>query len=146
MYNKDIKQVIRYIKVKFGFTNAIYKEWEERHFSAPSPHFVKQSVVLRNGLQDATWIETGTYTGSTTDILSNYAKKVISIEPEPELFRKAKIKFEKRKNIELINDISENVFPTLLSNLMVMYVFGLMVTTLLVIPSKVHKTHLLLMN
>jgi hypothetical protein len=113
----DIKRILRYIKIKLGFKIFIYKEWEERQFYAPSPHFIKQIVLLRNGLKDATWIETGTYTGSTTDIISKYAKMVISIEPEPELFRKAKNKFKKRKNVVLINDISENSFPKVLPSL-----------------------------
>lgn len=59
----------------------IYKEWEQRGFTAPSPHLIKQAVVLRNGIPGATWVETGTYMGQTTELLSRHGSKVYSIEP-----------------------------------------------------------------
>ena len=40
--------------------------------------------------------------------------KVFSIEPEPTLFANAKNYFKSFANVEIINDISENVFPELL--------------------------------
>src|ERR1700730_6629757 len=73
--------------------NNVYMDWADRGFAAPSPHFVKQKVLLRNGLRDATWVETGTFMGDTTGVLSQVAKMVYSIEPEPTLFSKAEQKF-----------------------------------------------------
>lgn len=91
--------------------------WEKRQFSAPSPHFIKQTVLLRNGLPDCTWVETGTYLGDTTNVLSKVAKMVYSIEPEPSLFAAARNKFATTANVEIINGISEAVFPGLLPKL-----------------------------
>jgi hypothetical protein len=94
--------------------NNVYRDWADREFAAPSPHFVKQKVLLRNGLPDATWIETGTYLGDTTSILSKVAKLVYSIEPEPTLFSKAEEKFRNISNVKIMKGLSEEVFPTLL--------------------------------
>src|ERR1700722_15788279 len=91
-----------------------YRDWADRQFAAPSPHFVKQEVLLRNGLRDATWVETGTYMGDTTSVLSKVAKMVYSIEPEPTLFSKAEQRFKNTRNIKIIKGLSEDVFPKLL--------------------------------
>jgi hypothetical protein len=94
--------------------NNLYQDWAGRDFAAPSPHFVKESVLLRNGLRNATWVETGTYTGETTTVLSKVAKMVYSIEPEPTLFASAERKFRNISNVKIINGLSEEVFPELL--------------------------------
>jgi hypothetical protein len=94
--------------------NNSYQDWAEREYAAPSPHFVKQKVLLRNGLPDATWVETGTYLGDTTSILSTVAKMVYSIEPEPTLFSKAEQRFSNTSNVKIIKGLSEEVFPKLL--------------------------------
>ena len=91
-----------------------YVAWARRDFAAPSPHHIKQSCLLRNGLPNATWVETGTYLGETTRILSKNSLKVYSIEPEPTLFTNAKHYFANFKNVEILNGTSEEVFPRLL--------------------------------
>src|SRR6266571_2442864 len=74
----------------------------------------KQKVLLRNGLPDATWVESGTFMGDTTSVLSKVAKMVYSIEPEPILFSKAEQKFRNTSNVRIIKGLSEDVFPKLL--------------------------------
>lgn len=96
---------------------AHYREWEARDFAAPSPHFIKQTVLLRNGLENATWVETGTYMGATTSVLSTMARMVYSIEPEPTLYARAVQRFQQTANIKLLNGTSEDVFPSLLPTL-----------------------------
>jgi hypothetical protein len=91
-----------------------FRDWADRQFAAPSPHFVKQKVLLRNGLSGATWVETGTFMGDTTSVLSNVAKMVYSIEPEPTLFSKAEQKFSNISNVKIIKGLSEDVLPKLL--------------------------------
>ncbi len=93
------------------------KKWEQREFAAPSPHFIKQAVLLRNGLKNATWVETGTFRGATTQVLSRVAKMVYSIEPEPSLFSEADKLFKNRNNVKILNGLSEEVFPTLIPDL-----------------------------
>ena len=94
--------------------NNVYRDWADREFAAPSPHFVKQKVLLRNGLRDATWVETGTFMGDTTSVLSKVAKMVYSIEPEPTLFSNAEQKFSNTSNVKIIKGLSEDVLPKLL--------------------------------
>src|SRR6266852_4231166 len=97
-----------------GRKNNVYRDWGDRKFAAPSPHFIKQKVLLRNGLRDATWVESGTFMGDTTSVLSRVAKMVYSIEPEPALFSKAEQKFRNTSNVKIIKGLSDDVFPKLL--------------------------------
>ncbi len=94
-----------------------YNEWANRGFAAPSPHFIKQSCLIRNSYPKATWVETGTYLGQTTEVLSKHGVKVYSIEPEPTLFANAKKYFSKSGNVEILNGTSESIFPSLLPNI-----------------------------
>ena len=91
-----------------------FKIWADRGFQSPSPHFIKQACLIRNGWPGAIWVETGTYLGQTTEVLSKFSKKVYSIEPESTLFSNAKIYFSKFKNVEILNGTSEQIFPELL--------------------------------
>jgi hypothetical protein len=97
--------------------NNIYADWAERDFAAPSPQFVKERVLLRNGLRDATWVETGTYMGDMTSVLSQAAKMVYSIEPESSLFSRAEQRFRNTSNVKIIKGLSEDVLPELLASI-----------------------------
>lgn len=94
-----------------------YVGWHKRGYAAPSPHFIKQACLLRNGLVNGTWVETGTYLGETTHLLSKQAAKVYSIEPEPTLFANAQRRFKNFANVEIINGTSEIVLPELLTKI-----------------------------
>ena len=93
------------------------ESWKQSKFQAPSPLFIKQNCIIRNSINNAIWVETGTYLGQTTRILSKYATKVYSIEPEPDLYANAKNYFKTYKNVEIINNVSEKIFPILLQKL-----------------------------
>jgi len=88
--------------------------WQNRQFSAPSPHFIKQIVLLRNSLPNSVWIETGTHYGLTTCILAKNSKFVYTIEPQEYLFSCAKKRLKKYKNVEIINSTSEISLPKIL--------------------------------
>lgn len=89
-------------------------DWQARDWAAPSPHFIKRACLLRNGIPNATWVETGTFMGVTTRFLSQHAKMVYSLEPAPLLFSNAETAFKGNDRVKIINDISERVFPDLL--------------------------------
>jgi len=91
--------------------------WKERLFAVPSPPFVKRLVLLRNGIPDAVWIETGTWLADTTVFLAGHSKMVRSLEPEPLLVQKARKRCQNLKNVEIIEGTSEAVFPTLIPTL-----------------------------
>ncbi|MDF3032120.1 MAG: hypothetical protein K0R03_2678 [Moraxellaceae bacterium] len=100
-----------------GVRSVLYRDWARREFAAPSPHFIKQQVLLRNRLPNATWVETGTYMGDTTHVLSGVAQMVYSIEPEPKLFARADQRFRGTANVKILNGTSESVFPELIPKL-----------------------------
>ncbi len=94
-----------------------YATWPRRDFDAPSPHFVKQSRILKNSFPEGTWVESGTYFGDTTRFLGKKGVTVYSIEPQIDLYKKAKNQFQKFKNIIILQGLSEEVFPELLPRL-----------------------------
>lgn len=94
-----------------------YEEWEDRSFGPPSPTFVKHAVLLRNGFCGATWVETGTYMGDTTEVLAEHANTVHSLEPDASLASKAIRRFSRRSNVQIHNVASEDLFPALLPTL-----------------------------
>lgn len=91
-----------------------YRDWSVRGFGPPSPQFIKHACLLRNGIPKAPWVETGTYLGHTTELLARNSTQVYSIEPEPTLFLNAKKHFSAFSNVEVINGLSEEIFPILL--------------------------------
>ena len=94
-----------------------WADWAERRFASPSPHFVKQNCLLRNGIRGGTWVETGTFRGETTDVLARLRQPVFSIEPEPTLYANAKDFFARYPHVQILQGTSEEIFPTLLPKL-----------------------------
>ena len=70
------------------------KNWKKRNFSPPSPEFIKHQIIKNNNMQDSAWIETGTYYGETTKILSQISNKIVSIEADQDLYNLAKKTFQ----------------------------------------------------
>tara|TARA_B110001469_G_C9475168_1_gene238546 strand:- start:32 stop:661 length:630 start_codon:yes stop_codon:yes gene_type:complete len=91
-----------------------FKNWKKRKFLPPSPEFIKHDILKSNTLENCLWIESGTYYGDTTNMLSKIAKKVISIEADERLSNLAKKKFERTKNIEIILGKSEDLLKNIL--------------------------------
>lgn len=106
------KPALAYIQDKRSFL-----EWKRRQYASPSPPSVKRKVLVRCGLPDGTWVETGTYMGDTTAFLSEYSKHVYTIEPSPELFKRAQARFSSNQKITCINGLSEQIFHDLLPKL-----------------------------
>lgn len=91
------------------------KNWKTRNFLPPSPDSIKHQVLINNNYTDSLWIETGTYYGETTKLLSKISKKTISIEADKELFETSKKKLKNLKNVELFNGKSEDLLDKLIS-------------------------------
>ena len=86
-------------------------EWgQTAGYAPPSPHFVKQAVLLRHGIKDCTWIETGTFLGSTTKLLAQNFKSVHTIEPSAECLAIARRNTKNDSNITFYNGTSEDYF------------------------------------
>ncbi len=90
------------------------RAWRKRGYGLPAPNMVKIEVLLRRGLPDAIWIETGTFLGDTTDALARQASHVYTIEPSVDLVTRARIRFEGRSNITVLEGTSEMMLqPTI---------------------------------
>ncbi len=93
------------------------REWILRQYAAPSLAHIKRAVLLRNGVSEGTWVETGTFMGDTAALLALKAKEVYTIEPDKVLFEKAEARFHDKPSIHVIHGLSENVLPSLLATL-----------------------------
>ena len=85
------------------------KNWRKRNFTPPSPEFIKHIIIKNNNLINSAWIETGTYYGETTKVLSNISKKTVSIEADKDLYELAKKKLFNLHNVEIILGKSEDI-------------------------------------
>ena len=91
------------------------KNWRARNFSPPSPDVIKHQILMNNNLKDSLWIETGTYYGETTKLLSKISKKTISIEADKNLFETSNKMLKNFKNVEILNGKSEDLLDKVIS-------------------------------
>jgi hypothetical protein len=94
-----------------------FAEWRQRSYAAPSPKPVKDAVLLRQGVRDATWVETGTFLGETTALLARAARHVYTIEPADALYERAAKRFARTVNVTVLHKTSEAAFDALLPTL-----------------------------
>jgi hypothetical protein len=105
---------LKVLKRKFNFESL---KWRTLNYSSPSPQHVKIRILKANSLKNATWVETGTYLGDTTSKLTKIARRVISIEPQPELSAFASTRLKRHKNVEIVNDTSESCLTKVLNGI-----------------------------
>jgi hypothetical protein len=91
--------------------------WRIGQYKPPSPQHVKTRILSAHSLNNAIWVETGTYLGDTTLKLSKIARQVISIEPQTELSEFANKRLNRRKNIKIINEKSEDCIAEILGTI-----------------------------
>jgi hypothetical protein len=91
--------------------------WKARKYSPPSPQHIKTRILATHSLENAIWVETGTYLGDTTLKLSKIAKQVVSIEPQVELSEFAKRRLKRCKNVDVINKTSEESISEILESI-----------------------------
>lgn len=112
---KKLFKKLQFIKSAFAHADQLL-EWQLRHFSEQSPQFIKQEIFLKYGIPGSSWVETGTYLGTTTDFLRQHFPHVTSIEPARELYEQACKRF-KGKNVTLHNAPSEDVMSDILRDM-----------------------------
>lgn len=88
--------------------------WAQGGWESPAAAPVKRRVIERAHIPGATWIETGTYRGDTTEFLAGLSGSVVSIEPDETLFRRASERFRGDPRIQLVNEPSESVIDSIL--------------------------------
>jgi hypothetical protein len=93
------------------------KQWRRRLYDVPAPQKVKWAVLERHAIPGATWVETGTYKGDTTEFLAARAPMVYSVEPADALYQAVKMRFKNCRNVKLLHGPSETIFPSLVKQL-----------------------------
>ncbi len=88
--------------------------WYYRQQCTSPPSIIKQKILLRHGIKLANWIETGTFTGETTKVLSKKYPTVYTIEASNECFKIAKRYLGSKSNINFYKGTSEEFFEPIL--------------------------------
>lgn len=93
--------------------------WNKRKRSQPTPQAVKHKVVrdIAKKYNISTLVETGTYLGNMIDANKNNFDRIYTIELDSKLYRRAKTKFAKFKNIKIIRGDSSKVLPLVLKRI-----------------------------
>lgn len=86
---------------------------------ASHPQFLKQRIIKNYAKKYKLQIliETGTYLGTTVDATKNAFLKIYSIELDRKLYHRAKNKFSKFQNIQIIRGDSSVILPKLLKKI-----------------------------
>ncbi len=84
--------------------------WIGTGFKSPSPQWVKVKLLTSSMISNGEWLETGTYLGDTTNVLSKHANRVTTIEPSRELFNFSRLRLKTKRNIAFHNGSSEELF------------------------------------
>lgn len=111
--SKKYKQRHRVIAL-FRVVGECY-QFIKRGYSSPSPNFIKMKTLMSYSCSTGSWVETGTYLGSTCKYLARRFPKVVSIEPSQYFYQYSKSRLEKYTNVILINGTSEDCFENALS-------------------------------
>jgi hypothetical protein len=116
---KQIKKLLKKILLHNPFVSIQrqqLKHWRKRNYLENAPQFIKEKVLEKYSIENANWVETGTYMGDTTYFLSKKYPHIYSIEPNVEFYKEA-LNIFKGSNVTLFNNVSENTLPTLLPTL-----------------------------
>ena len=90
--------------------------WLKRGKTLPTPHLLKQKLIrsLVNEFDLRTMVETGTYLGNMTSATAKVFRKIITIELDHVLYKRAKRKFKDAKHIKVIEGDSSLVIKKVL--------------------------------
>jgi len=93
-------------------------QWEKDGRPVPPPHAIKQQNLLFYGRKYnlKVLVETGTYLGEMIEAMSPHFDRVYSIELSEYLHAKARRRFKKKNNVELIRGDSGAELKTIMAN------------------------------
>ena len=95
------------------------KKWEKNGCPIPPPHVVKQKIIreYRFKYNLNIFVETGTYLGDMIAAKKKYFTKIYSIELSNELWQRAKKRFERHKNIIILQGDSSLILEDVVDKL-----------------------------
>ncbi len=93
--------------------------WKKRGKTGATPNSVKQEIIKAYATVYSceTFVETGTYMGTTVNAMKNHFSQLYSIELNDSLFSRATKKFESYPKIKIIHGDSGMVLRSLLKDL-----------------------------
>ena len=112
-----LKKLIPESLKSFGRNYLSMAKWRQANYASPSPHFIKQAVLLRHGITNARWVETGTHYGYTTKLLARKFQIVYTIEPSAELYEASSKTLSRLTNVVQYLGTSEQHFAAILEKL-----------------------------
>jgi len=97
----------------------ILKKWESDGRPLPPPHLVKQKLITSYQwiYNYKVFVETGTFLGEMVEAQKHNFKKIYSIELSSELYKKAKLRFQRNSNIKLFLGDSGEILKDVLLNI-----------------------------
>lgn len=112
MFNRlKASPVYEFVLPAYGMYDVV--RWYAFGKRLPVPHLVKQKMIrecaLKYGLKNM--VETGTYLGNMAAAMASVFEKIITIELDPMLCKRARKKFSNLKNIEVVEGDSGKVLP-----------------------------------
>lgn len=93
--------------------------WKKNGCPNPPPPIVKQHTVAeyQNKFGFTTLVETGTFMGDMVEAQKKKFQKIISIELDVDLFKRAKKRFKNNKNVIIVQGDSGQVLPHILKDI-----------------------------
>lgn len=90
--------------------------WVKKTPSLPLPHLMKQDILKSYAIEYklSILVETGTYKGEMVDALYDYFKEIYSIELSETYSKRARMYFQWRKKVKIIQGDSGNVIEGLI--------------------------------
>lgn len=96
-----------------------YFSWLNKGKKPPAPHLLKHNLIksLANKYSITTFIETGTYLGTTTQAVKENFSKIFTVEIDPKLYQRAKKKFKHDSKVIVKMGDSVKILPQILKDI-----------------------------
>ena len=93
--------------------------WRVNGRPMPPPPYVKHTILRKHAREFNldTFVETGTYLGDTVYAMRRVCKKIFSIELSKELAKKARLRFSRYTNIQILEGDSTAILPQILKSI-----------------------------
>jgi hypothetical protein len=107
--------------------NNVIEEWINKRMPIPAPtaYKIQTILTLAKRFNIKTFIETGTYIGTTVEAVKGYFEEIHSIELGKQLYVMSIERFKENPHIHLYYGASENVLPNILEIINVPCLFWL---------------------
>jgi hypothetical protein len=115
---KMARTIFRYFLRKMKILKALVN-WVTDRKKNPTPHWVKERVIKKYASRYGSrfLVETGTYEGEMIEAMVGRFERIYSIELSEQYFFRAKAKFEKRRDIEILQGDSSIELGKIIKNL-----------------------------